>query len=237
MNTNTGVYEIFNTATGKRYIGSASKLDARFKRHRSELRRGTHHSPKLQRAWDKYGEGAFKFLPILTCQKSMLLFYEQQLLDKAKPEYNIAGVAGAPMAGRKHTERTRAKLSVAGAGRPHTAEHSAAIAVAIKTSPVARAQLAQLHQAKKGAPVSPNTRAKISAAHTGKPLSAAHRKAISDGYTPREYILPSAITKARMSVAQKGNSNRLGKPTSPETKALLSALALARNAKKRQQTS
>src|SRR5574340_833239 len=97
----TGVYEILNRENGKRYIGSALNLNRRIGRHRGDLRRGEHHSQKLQRAWNKHGEQAFVFKEILTCQPSMLLFYEQQLLDKAQPEYNIGAIAGAAMLGRK----------------------------------------------------------------------------------------------------------------------------------------
>ena len=96
MASQSGIYEILNTANGKRYIGQAVNFAKRWKKHLTELRGGRHHSRHLQSAWNKHGETTFRFLPILTCAKSMLSFYEQQLLDKAKPEYNIQPIAGSP---------------------------------------------------------------------------------------------------------------------------------------------
>ena len=89
MLNQSGIYEILNTVNGKRYIGSAVYIVGRFARHRMHLRRGTHHSVHLQRAWNKHGEEAFEFRPILFCTKDMLLYYEQLAIDAFKPLYNI----------------------------------------------------------------------------------------------------------------------------------------------------
>ena len=97
----SGIYEILNTTNGKRYIGSAVNLVTRWQLHRNGLLAGRHVNRHLQSAWNKYGEESFKFLPILTCAKSMLLFYEQQLLDKAKPEYNICPTAGSQLGSKR----------------------------------------------------------------------------------------------------------------------------------------
>lgn len=116
----SGIYEILNTTNSKRYIGSAVNLASRWIKHRSKLLMGKHENKHLQRAWNKYGEGVFKFLPILTCAKSMLLFYEQQLLDKVKPEYNIATTAGSTLGVTPNFE-TRKKLSDAHTGMKNPA--------------------------------------------------------------------------------------------------------------------
>ena len=46
---------------GKKYVGSAVNFKRRRRKHRKSLRKGTHHSPHLQNAWNKYGEDNFKF--------------------------------------------------------------------------------------------------------------------------------------------------------------------------------
>lgn len=97
-----GVYEISNLVNGKRYIGSAVSFKKRWGVHRSYLRKGTHHSKKLQSAWAKYGETAFRFNPLLVCGKSDLVFFEQRCLDSMAPEYNLCKVAGSQL-GVKHT--------------------------------------------------------------------------------------------------------------------------------------
>ena len=132
VNNQSGIYEIVNTVNGKRYIGSARCFKKRWWKHRWELRTQQHNNQKLQRAWNKYGEAAFKFLPVLTCQPSMLLFYEQQVLDKVKPEYNVALDALAPMVGRKFTEEHRAKIGAAHKGKIVTSETRMKLSVAGK---------------------------------------------------------------------------------------------------------
>lgn len=119
MEKKSGIYEILNTVNGKRYIGSAKCFNTRWRRHRWELTKQRHNNRKLQRAWNKYGEASFKFLPILTCvaTKEMLLFYEQQLLNKLKPEYNIAVRADSPTAGRKLSAAHKSKIGAAHEGK------------------------------------------------------------------------------------------------------------------------
>lgn len=53
------IYGIHNTITDKWYIGSCLDMKDRFQRHRYYLRKGIHHSQKLQRSYNLYGEDAF----------------------------------------------------------------------------------------------------------------------------------------------------------------------------------
>ena len=55
------IYQIRNKINDKCYIGSAVKILDRWWLHKKMLRNGNHHSVKLQRAWDKYGENNFAF--------------------------------------------------------------------------------------------------------------------------------------------------------------------------------
>jgi group I intron endonuclease len=48
-----GIYEILNTKTNKRYIGSSVDIERRWKEHDSMLRHNNHHSIKLQRSYNK----------------------------------------------------------------------------------------------------------------------------------------------------------------------------------------
>jgi hypothetical protein len=78
---NCGVYQIKHKATGRVYIGSSMNIRTRLKWHRNALRRGGHHSRKLQRAWNKYGEAAFEFSILLYCAPDLRKEYEQRLID------------------------------------------------------------------------------------------------------------------------------------------------------------
>lgn len=96
-----GIYKIKNKVNHKVYIGESINVKARWSHHRSDLRKGTHHSKYLQADWNKYGEKAFKFSVIERFWftrfankdkiKIMLLLREAYYMDKynALMNYNI----------------------------------------------------------------------------------------------------------------------------------------------------
>jgi group I intron endonuclease len=82
------VYSITNIANGKQYIGGTiTPPKVRWNTHKSRLRRGCHHSYKLQSGWNKYGEQSFEFKIILICSKDQVLEYETRLMPLSS--YNI----------------------------------------------------------------------------------------------------------------------------------------------------
>ena len=116
-----GIYKIVNTANGHCYIGSTVNLARRKYFHFWLLRREDHHSPYLQRAWDRYGEDAFEFHPLLYCDPHMRLYYEQQCLDNLPSEYNIYPIAGSPKRKERSMEH-RKNQSLAMMGHRHSGE-------------------------------------------------------------------------------------------------------------------
>ena len=89
-----GIYAIINISTNEQYIGSSSNILERFAQHRALLRRGQHHAPRLQAAWDTYGEAAFAFVVVEALSTSEHLeTREQRYLDSERPTYNEAPVA------------------------------------------------------------------------------------------------------------------------------------------------
>lgn len=104
----SGVYKITCTPTGKFYIGSAVSMGSRWAVHRNSLRDKKRACPKLLNAWNKHGEEAFTFEPMLFCAPKDLLFYEQLLLDRLKPELNVLPTAGS-MLGMRWTAETNYK--------------------------------------------------------------------------------------------------------------------------------
>ena len=107
----TGIYAIKNTVNGNTYIGSAKQFARRWRQHLHLLRKGRHHSPYLQAAWNKYGEASFSFDIVATCELEDLIAQEQHYIDTLKPVYNISAVAGridyTPEVRRKISESTR----------------------------------------------------------------------------------------------------------------------------------
>lgn len=55
------IYRITNVKTGKCYVGITEDFKRRKKKHRAELNCHIHHSPKLQNAWDYWGEENFEW--------------------------------------------------------------------------------------------------------------------------------------------------------------------------------
>lgn len=55
------IYHIINDTTGKHYIGITEDYKRRITKHKNELNRNCHHSPKLQNAWNYYGQEDFTF--------------------------------------------------------------------------------------------------------------------------------------------------------------------------------
>lgn len=125
----SGIYQILCVPTGKIYIGSSEDLAIRLRTHVAALRSQRHENSYLQRAWNKYGESAFEFSVIELVLVGFCLEREQYWLDKKRSYeerrgFNISRVAGAPMAGRKHTPETLAKMKASrlASGYKHSAE-------------------------------------------------------------------------------------------------------------------
>jgi len=107
----SGIYTITHKSSGRVYLGSTVDFKKRWYNHLSDLRRGVHHSPILQAAWNKYGENAFEFEVVMTCPPNMIWHYEQQHLDHMKPYYNVNPCAGGYQPGHKVSAETRRKQS------------------------------------------------------------------------------------------------------------------------------
>ena len=108
------IYAIKNLVNGKLYVGSATNLRRRWATHLSFLRRGIHHGVLLQRAWNKYGEAAFRLEVIEeVADCSTLIQREQYWIDfhnAAKAGYNTCPIAGST-AGKRHTKEARENMS------------------------------------------------------------------------------------------------------------------------------
>ena len=90
----SGIYQIKNIVSGKIYIGSSVNILHRWEIHKSDLNNNKHHSIVLQRAWNKYGAGAFEFSILETCFIFALIFREQYYIDKLNPKYNMSKKSG-----------------------------------------------------------------------------------------------------------------------------------------------
>jgi len=124
-----GVYEITNLLDGEMasYIGSSHDIKNRWRQHIWRLRSGKHGNRHLQRAWDKWGEGAFSFCVLEQVDGvNELLSREQYYLDRlfesGDNPYNIASDASASARGRVVSKEARLKMSIAKKGTTRSPE-------------------------------------------------------------------------------------------------------------------
>jgi group I intron endonuclease len=85
-----GIYAIRCLPTSRFYVGSAKCFRTRWRAHRSLLRSNRHPNPKLQKAWNRHGEGAFTFevLEIID-DPSQLAERERVWVDRLRPDLNL----------------------------------------------------------------------------------------------------------------------------------------------------
>jgi group I intron endonuclease len=186
----SGIYAIRNTVNGKVYVGSAANIEKRWRLHRSQLALSTHHSKKLQNAWNKHGSQSFVFEVIeLVNDKSNLLEREQHWIDTLSAFSN--GYNGRLKAqsylGMKHSTDALAKMSAKMMGNSYGAG--------------SKRSLKQLE--------------KMSEAGTGKRHSVESRQKISASRAGFEF---SDEAKAKISLSLMGNQRTLGYTHSVETK-------------------
>lgn len=176
----TGVYTITHLASGRLYIGSASNFARRWRVHKCLLNKGQHHSAPLQAAWNKYGESAFAFKPLMVCAPENIIFYEQRAIDVYKATdrllgFNVMPVAGS-RAGSVHSESTKLKIKTKRATQVFSAETRAFFSTIRKGRKMPAGFAVAARQWKLGTKHTPEARAKISAAGTGRPCSQATRE-------------------------------------------------------------
>lgn len=80
----TGVYEIKNIQNNKRYIGSSSNIDRRWREHKTLLIQGNHINNQLQTDWNNSGEINFEFNILEITSKENKLIREQYYIERYK---------------------------------------------------------------------------------------------------------------------------------------------------------
>lgn len=183
--TGSGVYEIRCLTNGHRYIGSSFNIHRRWLGHLSQLRRGIHHSQKLQRAWAKHGADAFCFSVLELCPTDSLCSREDSWMRQLSSEYNVKPNGTPGWSGMRHTDEAKAKIS----------QH-------MRTTS-ARENLAKLHAAKLGVPrtadvIEKMRVSKLGSKHTPETIAKLKKIASESGYRH------SDETRARMSAGRKG---------------------------------
>jgi len=119
MIVESGIYKIINIINDKFYIGSSKNLNRRKIDHFKLLRKNKHNNKKLQNSFNKYGEDNFIFEILLFCENSELEYYENKLICKFHPQYNIEKSSKRRVGDYVPTLETRLKLSLSHKGKPN----------------------------------------------------------------------------------------------------------------------
>lgn len=115
----SGIYAIKNKMNNKMYIGQSVNVNKRKSYHLWLLRNNSHFNPKLQNAFNKYGEENFEFVILEKCNKEELDDKEIEYISRYNTTnngYNICEGGGGSL-GRTLSEETKQKISNANIGR------------------------------------------------------------------------------------------------------------------------
>lgn len=259
-----GVYAIVNINEGI-YVGSTKRsFRERWYEHKAGLRAGNHCSPKLQRAWDKWGQIAFEFhiLEIVDdlanvpdCEQKWLT-----LCNKDTFIYNTSPNVGTipwwdPIRAekaRKKLSKTKTgvktgprppefgrKLSKALKGRKHTEEHRRHNSEAQKGKKLSEETKRKIGLALKGRKLTEEHKRKIGLPKIGKPRSEETKRKLREANLGKKRGPLSEEQKQKISRALKGRiltypNPMLGKKHTEETKRKISESQKRRLRKKKQ---
>lgn len=217
------IYKIRNLVNDNFYVGSTTNKKERWRTHRNKLRSGKHHCRHLQAAWVKYGEERFLFEVVQEVPKWEDL---QQAEDTWLAEhvgqaycYNHGTRSGAPMRGRVGDLHPNYGKSL-----PDSAKAT--------LSEATKRQWTEADP-RTGTKHSEETKALISANRVGKHAGENHYrygKTLSEEVRAKIGNTQRGVSKSprseehrrRLSEANKGNQNWLGKRHSEESRLKMS---------------
>lgn len=206
----SGIYCIYNSGNGKRYIGRAMDLNSRRNGHFSLLRRSIHYNKHLQASFVKYGENLFEWIILEEVSEDILDIRERAWIEYYQSdnrEFGYNKESGGSLLHR-HSDDVRHKMSEAMKGNQNSLGHRHS-----------EDSLRKMSEAKRGHFVSIETRNKISESEKGKTISLEHRHRISMANKGRHF---SSETRRKMSESQRGNKKHLGYKHSEETRRKIS---------------
>ena len=215
---NCGIYMIKNVVTGDFYVGQSAHLRQRKASHFSDFRKQKHGNPHMQNAYNKYGPDKFIFSTFLLCEPFELTYYEQALVDKLNPQYNIRRECVNSPLGTKRTLEDRKKLSESHSGekaywlgKHHSLESRAKMSATRKGVPThlhTQEEKDKIAKANTGVVFTQDRRDKIAKARTGHKASPEAIRHFIESNIGKHSIIPSEETRKKMSISAKNRRAR-----------------------------
>lgn len=210
------IYKITCSGNNKVYVGSTLYLVRRKSNHFKMLENGKHYNRHMQGSWNKYGASTFSLEIIEECKSENRIEKEQYWIDELKSADPIFGLNVNPKAGldrtgvkmtakqikamskrtlgKKHSEKTKFKMSASAKGKIKSEAHCLALSISSKKRGVSVELLAKLHAGS----------FKAAKARVGKKLPKEWCEAISRGQRGKKIPLES-IEKMAKSLAKYTN--------------------------------
>lgn len=216
-------YKITNLINNKMYVGcTTTSLKARWRKHVNAAKENSKYM--IQKAIFKYGSSNFEIIMLETYSSKEDMFAGEIKLITSLNTYNsphgynetVGGECF--MLGKKHSEESKKKMSLASKGKPKSPAHRESLSEANKgntLSPESRLKLSQSLKDIKhrvGAKASEETKDKLSKSHAGKMHSEETKKKMSESGKSKVF---SEEHKNNLSKALKGKTrSSKGKPWS-----------------------
>lgn len=193
-----GIYKITCTINKAFYVGSCKRFKERYRGHLGSLRRGTHHSKKMQNCFNKHGEASFVFevLEVMSGSTELERQTREQWYLNTLWSKNILNV-------RKNTDKVKYRKPVSQEHREQARERALINPAMIAT------RFQKGHQGLKG---EDNPMFGKPGPTKGKPLSEEHKRKIGEKNKQRMLAL-----WADPAYAEKMSKAHLGKHSSPAT--------------------
>lgn len=221
------VYAIINLINNKVYVGcTTTSLKTRWKKHINAAKENSKYM--IQKAIFKYNFSNFEMIMLeIFSSKENMLAGEIKWIDylqtyNSPHGYNETAGGECFMLGRKHSEESKRKMSLAAKGKLKSIAHRRALSEANKGNTLSQESRLKLSQTLKdikhrvGVRASDKTRDKLSKSHVGKKHSGETKKKMSESGKKKVF---SDEHKSNLSKALKGkNRSSKGKPWSQARK-------------------
>lgn len=144
------------------YYGRTSDFRKRWKSHLSHLRKGNHQNRKLQSAYNKYGESAVRYRPLLKCPRDAAALVEAELIESCIDDRDCANFRRENGESYTHSQESRELMSRSRKGRQLSEETKRKLSEVLSTRFFSDTHRKRISDALRGRSFSAETKQRMS---------------------------------------------------------------------------